>query len=219
MFSDVIRERFSRLTRRNLLAATGLAAAAQQIRPQSTASGSGLQIGPNLFESIGVKPLINCKGTFTIVSGSQSLPEVKQAMLEASKHYVHLDELMDAVGKRLAALTGRRMGHGQQRVRGGTDARNRCVHRRRRSREVAATPEPRRTQERGDRASAFAQRVRSRGSHARRKDGRSIGCRAVAEGVQSSNRDGYGACATFRPIASRYRPPRFPASRANATCL
>ena len=31
-------------------------------------------------------------------------------MLEASKHYVHLDELMDGVGKRLAALTGAEWG-------------------------------------------------------------------------------------------------------------
>jgi L-seryl-tRNA(Ser) seleniumtransferase len=69
-----------------------------------------LQIGPTIFESIGVKPLINCKGTFTIISGSQTLPEVKSAMLEASKHYVHLDELMDAVGKRLAELTGAEWG-------------------------------------------------------------------------------------------------------------
>jgi uncharacterized pyridoxal phosphate-dependent enzyme len=98
-------------SRRNLLAASGLAAAAQQLRftnpaKVSAAEGGALQIGPNLFQSIGVRPLINCKGTFTIVSGSQSLPEVKQAMLEASKHYVHLDELMDAVGQRLATLTG-----------------------------------------------------------------------------------------------------------------
>ena len=64
-----------------------------------------LRIGSDIYESIGVKPLINCKGTFTIISGSQSLPEVKAAMNEASRHYVHLDELMDAVGKRLAELT------------------------------------------------------------------------------------------------------------------
>src|SRR5215218_10696066 len=100
---------FTGLSRRKLLAATGLAAAAQQIRLTNTASVSAapagaLRIGSDIFESIGVRPLINCKGTFTIVSGSQSLPEVKQAMLEASKHYVHLDELMEAVGKRLAEL-------------------------------------------------------------------------------------------------------------------
>lgn len=60
---------------------------------------------PNIYERLGVRPLINCKGTFTIISGSQSLPEVKRAMDEASRSYVHLDELMDAVGHRLAELT------------------------------------------------------------------------------------------------------------------
>ena len=112
MFSELFRAQWTRLTRRNLLAGAGLAAvAAQPSKPQNgSAAGSGLQIGPNIFQSIGVRPLINCKGTFTIVSGSQSLPEVKQAMLEASKHYVHLDELMAAVGKRLATLTGAEWG-------------------------------------------------------------------------------------------------------------
>ncbi|MEJ7606561.1 MAG: aminotransferase class V-fold PLP-dependent enzyme, partial [Bryobacteraceae bacterium] len=85
-----------------------MAAAAQQVRPQ--AASGGLQIGPDIYRSIGVRPIINAKGTFTIITGSQSLPEVKQAMLEASKHYVHLDDLMDAVGKRLAALTGAEWG-------------------------------------------------------------------------------------------------------------
>ncbi len=79
-------------------------------RSVHAADGGSLQIGPKIFESIGVQPLINAKGTFTIVTGSQSLPEVKQAMLEASKHYVHLDELMAGVGRRLAALTGAEWG-------------------------------------------------------------------------------------------------------------
>jgi Selenocysteine synthase [seryl-tRNASer selenium transferase] len=50
--------------------------------------------------------VINARGTFTIITGSQSLPEVKHAMEEASRSYVQLDELMDGVGKRLAELTG-----------------------------------------------------------------------------------------------------------------
>src|SRR5919112_448507 len=104
MFSDYFRARLAHITRRNLLRAVGLAAAAQQVRPQT--ASSGLQIGPDIFRSIGVRPIINAKGTFTIVTGSQSLPEVKQAMLEASKHYVHMDELMNGVSQRLAALTG-----------------------------------------------------------------------------------------------------------------
>jgi L-seryl-tRNA(Ser) seleniumtransferase len=73
-------------------------------------SAARLEIGPNIYQSIGVRPLINCKGTFTIVSGSLTLPEVKRAMEEASRHYIHLDELMDAVGKRLAELTGAEFG-------------------------------------------------------------------------------------------------------------
>jgi uncharacterized pyridoxal phosphate-dependent enzyme len=56
------------------------------------------------YESIGVRPLINCMGTYTIISGSLILPEVRQAMAAASKRYVHLDELMEAVGARIAGL-------------------------------------------------------------------------------------------------------------------
>ncbi len=64
-----------------------------------------MELGAKLYESIGVTPAVNCRGTFTIITGSQSLPEVKRAMELASHHYVHMDELMDAVGKRLAELT------------------------------------------------------------------------------------------------------------------
>ncbi len=59
----------------------------------------------DIYQRIGVEPIINCKGTFTIISGSQSLPQVKKAMEEASHHYVQMDELMDGVGRRLAELT------------------------------------------------------------------------------------------------------------------
>src|SRR3989441_2778423 len=59
----------------------------------------------DIYQRIGVQPLINCKGTYTIISGSQSLPEVKKALEEASRRYVHMDELMDGVGRRLAELT------------------------------------------------------------------------------------------------------------------
>ena len=68
--------------------------------------GAGSASAPNIYASIGVRPLINCRGVITIIGGSLMLPEVKRAMEDASRHYVHLDELMDAVGKRLAELTG-----------------------------------------------------------------------------------------------------------------
>jgi hypothetical protein len=64
----------------------------------------------NLFTRIGVRPLVNARGTFTIVSGSCSLPQVKQAMYDASFYFVHLDELMEAVGRELGQLTGAEWG-------------------------------------------------------------------------------------------------------------
>jgi len=58
-----------------------------------------------IYEAVGVHPLINARGTFTIITGSQTLPEVKRAMDEASRSYVQMDELMRGVGTRLAELT------------------------------------------------------------------------------------------------------------------
>ncbi len=64
----------------------------------------------NLFTRIGVRPLINGRGTYTILSGSQSLPQVKQAMFEASHYFVQLDEMMDGIGAQLGKLTGAEWG-------------------------------------------------------------------------------------------------------------
>jgi L-seryl-tRNA(Ser) seleniumtransferase len=74
------------------------------------AAQTALRAAPDVYQSIGVRPLINARGTFTIISGSLMLPEVRAAMDAAAKHYVHLDELADAVGARLAALTGAEWG-------------------------------------------------------------------------------------------------------------
>jgi L-seryl-tRNA(Ser) seleniumtransferase len=65
---------------------------------------------PNVYTSIGVRPMINCRGTFTIIGGSTELPEVRAAKSAANQQYVQLDELMDAIGKRLAELTGAEWG-------------------------------------------------------------------------------------------------------------
>ena len=64
----------------------------------------------NLFTRIGVRPIVNGRGTFTIISGSRSLPEVKQAMYEASFYYVHLDEMMNGIGAQLGKLMGAEWG-------------------------------------------------------------------------------------------------------------
>jgi uncharacterized pyridoxal phosphate-dependent enzyme len=100
------------ISRRNLLRSGGLLALTGAIRTKDVSvmaealpDAHPLETGPTLYESIGVRPVINCRGTFTIISGSQTLPEVKKAMEEASRHYVQMDELMEAVSKRLAEIT------------------------------------------------------------------------------------------------------------------
>jgi uncharacterized pyridoxal phosphate-dependent enzyme len=64
----------------------------------------------NLFTRIGVRPLVNARGTYTIISGSRSLPEVKRAMFEASHYYVQMDEMMNGIGARLGQLMGAEWG-------------------------------------------------------------------------------------------------------------
>jgi len=68
-------------------------------------ASADLRAGPDVYESIKVRPLINARGTFTIISGSTMLPEVREAIDAAARRYVHLDELTEAIGARLAELT------------------------------------------------------------------------------------------------------------------
>ncbi len=69
-----------------------------------------LAVKPSIFESIGVEPIINCRGTFTIIGGSIERPEVRAAMEAASKDFVQYDELADGIGKRLSEITGAEWG-------------------------------------------------------------------------------------------------------------
>jgi uncharacterized pyridoxal phosphate-dependent enzyme len=99
------------VTRRQLLRSGGLLALPAVFHGQRAAAAvpgpsTGLRVGPGLYESIGVQPVINARGTYTILSGSLMLPEVREAMQAAAQHYVHLDELAEGIGKRLAELTG-----------------------------------------------------------------------------------------------------------------
>jgi uncharacterized pyridoxal phosphate-dependent enzyme len=109
----------ARWSRRDVLKQSGMMSAAAAMAPLSAQASSlaGPAAGKdhpvstatatdNLYTRIGVRPIVNGRGTFTIISGSQSLPEVKQAMYEASQHYVHIDELMTAVGTEIAQHMG-----------------------------------------------------------------------------------------------------------------
>src|SRR5229473_5804583 len=60
----------------------------------------------NIYSRIGVRPFINGRGTWTYLSGSLELPEVKAAKQAAAQHFVDIVELQHAASKRLAQLSG-----------------------------------------------------------------------------------------------------------------
>lgn len=60
----------------------------------------------DILKELGVRPIINAAGTYTMFTASLMPPEVQDAWLYASKHYVRLTELHDAVGKRIAQIVG-----------------------------------------------------------------------------------------------------------------
>jgi uncharacterized pyridoxal phosphate-dependent enzyme len=64
----------------------------------------------DVYRRIGVRPFINARGTWTYLSGSLELPEVRRAMEAASQQFVDMFELQQAVGKRLAELSGAESG-------------------------------------------------------------------------------------------------------------
>jgi D-glucosaminate-6-phosphate ammonia-lyase len=64
----------------------------------------------NPYLALGVRPFINCCSVRTMHGGSLMLPQVRAAVAEASRHFVNLDELMEAAGRRIAELTGAEWG-------------------------------------------------------------------------------------------------------------
>jgi uncharacterized pyridoxal phosphate-dependent enzyme len=94
-----------------LLAATPLLSqiAARDLYSQA-ASAIGRDPRQNVYTRLGVKTVINCRGTWTYLSGSLEFPEVRQAQVEAAQHFVNMLELQRAVGRRLSELTGAESG-------------------------------------------------------------------------------------------------------------
>jgi uncharacterized pyridoxal phosphate-dependent enzyme len=94
-----------------MLAASPLLAqiAAQGLYVKSAAA-IGLNPNSNVYSRLGVKTIINCRGTWTYLSGSLQFPEAREAQAEAGRYFVNMVELQQAVGRRLAELTGAESG-------------------------------------------------------------------------------------------------------------
>ena len=59
-----------------------------------------------IYDDLGVRPIVNASATLTRLGGSIMPPKVLEAMADASRCFVDLDELQLRVGERLAELTG-----------------------------------------------------------------------------------------------------------------
>jgi L-seryl-tRNA(Ser) seleniumtransferase len=59
-----------------------------------------------VYQELGIEPVLNFRGTHTVIGASKEWPELHEAMGEAARHFVVLDELQDKIGERLAKLIG-----------------------------------------------------------------------------------------------------------------
>src|SRR5262249_22041113 len=72
-------------TRRNLL--KGSLLTALPVRAARSTRSTGI------YQELGIRPVINCRGTHTVLGASKKWPEIDAAMAEASRSFVLLSEL------------------------------------------------------------------------------------------------------------------------------
>ena len=90
--------------RRSFLGSAGLFSLAS-LWPFSKAAPAGAR-PRNVYQELGIRPVINFRGTHTVIGASKQWPELHGPMAEAAREYVLLDELQDKIGERLAKLIG-----------------------------------------------------------------------------------------------------------------
>jgi uncharacterized pyridoxal phosphate-dependent enzyme len=74
----------------------------QSANPALKVTGLG-QTG-NPFEELGLTTVINCVGTMTVLGGSLPHPELEAVMSMAGRHFVSINDLEVAAGKRIAEM-------------------------------------------------------------------------------------------------------------------
>jgi uncharacterized pyridoxal phosphate-dependent enzyme len=95
--------------RRSFLGTAGAIAASilapvRLLAVQGRPKVSGLGSTGNPYQELGVKTVINCQGTMTMLGGSVIRPELEAVMAQAGRHFVHIPELEVAAGKRITEM-------------------------------------------------------------------------------------------------------------------
>src|SRR5260370_19684649 len=84
--------------------------AAQDFAHKALGAVGKMAASDNIYSRIGVRSFINGRGTWTYLSGSLELPEVRAAKQAAAQHFVDIFELQHPASKRLAQLSGAEAG-------------------------------------------------------------------------------------------------------------
>jgi len=65
----------------------------------------------SIYEQLGVRRLVNAQGQMTMLGGSVLTAKVEEAMKEANRYFVDMEELMKVAGKAAAEATGAEAGY------------------------------------------------------------------------------------------------------------
>src|SRR5437763_3896156 len=60
----------------------------------------------NVYDHLGVTPLINAQGNQTVLGGSTPSARVRRAMQDAERYYVDMEQLLERSGAVIAELLG-----------------------------------------------------------------------------------------------------------------
>jgi len=93
--------------RRHFLANLSAIAPLSYFAPSAAAETKSSEVAsPDYYLDLGVHPFVNAVGPYSSLGGAQMWPEVIDAMDYAIKNKARMSDLHDAVGKRIAAMTG-----------------------------------------------------------------------------------------------------------------
>jgi L-seryl-tRNA(Ser) seleniumtransferase len=93
------------ISRRGLLKGISLGSLMGAL-PSFVTTAVAARRAPGPYQQLGIRPVINFRGTMTTLGASKMWPELHEAAGQASSEYIVLEELKDRIGERLASLIG-----------------------------------------------------------------------------------------------------------------